>query len=69
MTTLQLAFSAPSVASGAAAPLAMIRTWRRRERLRAELRRLLATAPHLIDDIGLSEKAARAEAAKPFWVA
>jgi uncharacterized protein YjiS (DUF1127 family) len=68
MTTLQLAFSAPPAATAAPAPLATIAAWRRRRQLRAELRRLLATAPYLLDDIGLSETAARTEAAKPFWV-
>lgn len=34
---------------------------------RAELRRLLATGHHLVEDIGLDVAWARAEAAKPFW--
>lgn len=34
---------------------------------RAELRRLLATADHLLADIGLTRGEAAHEAAKPFW--
>ena len=49
-------------------PLAVLRTWLRRHRERAELRRLLADR-HLLVDTGLDPAAVRAEVAKPFWVA
>ena len=42
--------------------------WRKRRNYRADLRRLLATGPHLIPDIGLSTEEAVQEASKPFWV-
>ncbi|MFO1067550.1 MAG: DUF1127 domain-containing protein [Geminicoccaceae bacterium] len=38
-----------------------------RARYRAELRRLLATADHLLADVGLSRGEAAHEAAKPLW--
>lgn len=38
-----------------------------RFRYRSALRRLIATSPHLVSDIGLSASEARIEAAKPFW--
>ncbi len=41
--------------------------WRCRRQYRADLRRLLAAAPHMIDDIGLTPAQARWESAKPFW--
>jgi len=42
--------------------------WRKRRKYRADLRRLLATGPHLIPDIGLKTEEAAREASKPFWV-
>jgi uncharacterized protein YjiS (DUF1127 family) len=42
--------------------------WRKRRNYRADLRRLLATGPHLIPDIGLKAEEATREASKPFWV-
>lgn len=42
--------------------------WRIRRNYRADLRRLLATGPHLIHDIGLKTEEAIMEASKPFWV-
>lgn len=39
----------------------------RRKRYREELRRLLCTAPHMIEDIGLRQEEAHYEADKPFW--
>jgi uncharacterized protein YjiS (DUF1127 family) len=51
--------------------LAEIRTvlqaWRSRHRYRRELERLRSSAPHLIEDIGLSREHAAREVAKPFW--
>jgi len=44
-----------------------LRAWRSRAAKRAELRRLLATAPRLLEDIGLDPRVAAIEAAKPFW--
>ena len=42
--------------------------WRKRRNYRADLRRLLATGPHLIPDIGLETEEAIREASKPFWI-
>jgi len=42
--------------------------WRKRRKYRADLRRLLATGPHLIPDIGLKTEEADREVSKPFWV-
>jgi uncharacterized protein YjiS (DUF1127 family) len=46
---------------------ALIADWRRRRHFRAELRRLLRTGPHLLEDIGLPAVAAARESALPFW--
>jgi uncharacterized protein YjiS (DUF1127 family) len=46
---------------------AVLGSWRARRRYRLELARLLQSAPHLIDDIGLLRQHAEREAAKPFW--
>src|SRR5262245_29226027 len=35
-------------------PAGLIATWRKRRRFRQELSRLLATCPHMLDDIGLT---------------
>lgn len=45
----------------------LIADWRRRRHFRAELRRLLRTGPHLLEDIGLPAVAAAREAGLPFW--
>lgn len=45
----------------------LLATWRHRHCFRRALRVMLETNPHLIDDIGLTDPEARAEAAKPFW--
>jgi len=42
--------------------------WQKRRKYRADLRRLLATGPHLIPDVGLKTEEAIREASKPFWV-
>ncbi len=44
-------------------------TWRQRIAWRRALRRMLATTPHLVADIGLTEADARDEIARPFWKA
>jgi len=41
--------------------------WEERKRFRLELEDMLKTAPHLIEDIGLTRKQVEAEIAKPFW--
>jgi uncharacterized protein YjiS (DUF1127 family) len=46
---------------------AVIGAWRQRQRYRRDLQRLMTTAPHLIDDIGLLRTHADREMAKPFW--
>lgn len=43
----------------------IVALWHARARQRARLGEL---PPALLDDVGLSAEAARAEAAKPFWV-
>lgn len=47
----------------------MIATWRERRRFRCDLEQMSQGNPHLIDDIGLTGRQARAEIAKPFWQA
>ncbi|MGE0503442.1 MAG: DUF1127 domain-containing protein [Rhizobiaceae bacterium] len=44
-----------------------LETWEERKRLRLKLEDMLATAPHLIDDIGMTKIQAEEEIAKPFW--
>jgi uncharacterized protein YjiS (DUF1127 family) len=56
-----------SLPSGLAKITAVLGTWRQRYRYRRELRRLMSSGPHLIEDIGLSRAHAEREAAKPFW--
>ena len=45
----------------------LLESWRSRKDYREELRRLLAVGAYMVDDIGLTEEEARAEATKPFW--
>jgi uncharacterized protein YjiS (DUF1127 family) len=45
----------------------LLAEWRRRRHYRAELRRLLRTGPHLLEDVGLAAAVAAREAALPFW--
>ena len=45
----------------------MIATWDDRMRLRWDLEQRSKDAPHLIDDIGLTEDEVKAEISKPFW--
>ena len=47
--------------------VAALTLWRERRHFRKELSRLLAVAPHMIGDIGLTEEGAAAEVARPFW--
>ena len=42
--------------------------WRQRLSFRRELQRLMRVAPHMIDDIGLTEEQAHAEIRKPAWL-
>ena len=58
---------APASGRSAADFRGLLTEWRRRRRYRAELRRLLSTGPHLLEDIGLTAAAAAREAARPFW--
>jgi uncharacterized protein YjiS (DUF1127 family) len=46
---------------------AVLGAWRARYRYRRELRRLMSSGRHLIEDIGLLRAHAEREAAKPFW--
>ncbi|MFD1987238.1 DUF1127 domain-containing protein [Mesorhizobium newzealandense] len=45
------------------------RTWRERIRFRWELEQMSKANPHLIDDIGLTDRQVETEIAKPFWQA
>ena len=45
----------------------MLEKWEERKRFRLKLEDTLKTAPHLIEDIGLTRKQAETEIAKPFW--
>lgn len=45
----------------------MLEAWEERKRFRLRLEDMLMTAPHLIEDIGLTRRQAEAEIAKPFW--
>ena len=45
----------------------MLVTWKERRRFRLKLEDMLMTAPHLIDDIGLTKTQVEAEIVKPFW--
>ncbi|RVD39414.1 DUF1127 domain-containing protein [Mesorhizobium sp. M4B.F.Ca.ET.019.03.1.1] len=46
----------------------MIATWRERARFRWDLKRMAETNPHLIDDIGLTNRQVEEEIAKlPLW--
>ena len=47
-----------------AAPQGLVARWLMTRRTRAALRKLDA---HLLDDIGMTEVAARQEAKRPFW--
>ena len=44
-----------------------LESWEERKRFRLKLEDMLKTAPHLIEDIGLTRKQVVAEIAKPFW--
>lgn len=46
---------------------ARLTLWRQRQRYRRELRRLLRTGPHLVEDAGLSWGEACHESRKPCW--
>lgn len=43
------------------------RTWRERIRFRWQLAQMAKDNPHLIDDIGLTDRELEAEIAKRFW--
>ncbi|PDT52789.1 MULTISPECIES: DUF1127 domain-containing protein [Sinorhizobium] len=45
----------------------IIATWGERIRFRRELEQKLKDDPHLIADIGLTQRQFEAEIAKPFW--
>ena len=45
----------------------LLEYWRKRARYRSHLRRLTQTDPRLLEDIGLSVRAAGVEIEKPFW--
>lgn len=44
-------------------------SWRERIYFRWQLRQMAKDNPHLIDDIGLTNRQVEAEIAKPFWQA
>lgn len=45
----------------------IVERWRKRRRYRWHLQRIIDSSPELLADIGLTEKAAAEEVAKPFW--
>ena len=49
--------------------LSIITVWEERKRFRWELEEMAKTAPHLIEDIGLTKGDVEAEIAKRFWQA
>ena len=63
----QPGLSRGALASSLAEIPAVLEAWRRRYRYRRELKRLMNSGAHLIEDIGLSLRHADREAAKPFW--
>jgi uncharacterized protein YjiS (DUF1127 family) len=50
-----------------AIPRSMIAIWSERTRVRWDLERMSKDNPHLIADIGLTQRQVEAEIAKPFW--
>ena len=68
MTTIVLknrsALRSTTVAAAVAHAWATLRLWRERSRQRMHLSEL---SPQMLNDIGVSEKAARHEARRPFW--
>jgi uncharacterized protein YjiS (DUF1127 family) len=52
---------------GPSSLLNILRTWEDRLRFRWQLKEMARTAPHLIDDMGLTKKQVEAEIAKRFW--
>ncbi len=67
VTTTAALTHAPVSGRSAADFRGLLTEWQRRRRYRAELRRLLSTGPHLLEDIGLTVSGAAREAALPFW--
>ena len=45
----------------------LLGTWEERKRFRLKLEDMLRTAPHLIEDVGMTRQQVNAEIAKPFW--
>ena len=64
---LTLSLNQSVQASKATRITAIVSTWRERLFYRHELARLARDAPHMIDDIGLTEDEVELELAKPFW--
>ncbi len=56
----------PTTAAALAHTWATLRLWRERARQRMQLSEMSA---QMLDDIGISDRAARHEARKPFWLA
>lgn len=52
---------------GLSSLLSIFRTWEDRLRFRWQLKEKARTAPHLIDDMGLTKQQVEAEIAKRFW--
>jgi uncharacterized protein YjiS (DUF1127 family) len=55
------------LAASLASAARTLRLWLRRYRYRRDLKRILQSAPHLIEDMGLMRIHAEREARKPFW--
>lgn len=60
----QSAFRHPTVSSALAGTWSTMCRWRERARQRTDLAQMSA---EMLEDIGISTSAARAEASKPFW--
>ena len=60
-------FRRGALLSSLAAITVVLGTWRQRYRYRRDLKRLIKSGAHLIEDIGLSRAHTDREVAKPFW--
>lgn len=64
LTEMTSGATLPPVSAALYALANLVRTWEERRITRAALKRLDA---HMLHDIGLSDREAMAETAKPFW--
>ena len=64
LTDMTSGTTLPPVSAALFAFANIVRAWQQRRITRAALKRL---DPHMLHDIGLSDREAMAETAKPFW--